>query len=163
VQNALAEVWDHHADTVPRTKRNLVPGYSELSTRTGVRSRWNQRCAVESTRNISVRRIDSCIKSVLRFGQNLEPKARPVSGLRFIVAYSQHQGAPPCIESYLGQVLRKGTTEECELLPVCPSFESDPSLVLKWSRLARPADHLLPTRHGELYNLRERLSRSAIP
>ena len=38
MQNALAEVWDHHADTVPRTKRNLVPGYSELSTRTGVRS-----------------------------------------------------------------------------------------------------------------------------
>jgi len=75
-----------------------------------------------STRNISVRRIDSCIKSVLRFGQTLEPaergssKARQVSGsgLRFIVAYSQGQGAPPCMESYLGQILRKVATEECE-------------------------------------------------
>src|SRR5260370_30018885 len=38
---------------------------------------------------------------------------------------------------------------------------SDP--FLQWSRLARPADHLLPIRHGELYDLRERLSRSAIP
>jgi hypothetical protein len=36
-------------------------------------------------------------------------------------------------------------------------------LVVKWPPLASPSDHLLPVCYGNLYYLREGLTRSAIP
>jgi hypothetical protein len=38
-----------------------------------------------------------------------------------------------------------------------PRYRDLPVLILSW-----PSNHLLPIRHGNLYYLRERLSRSAI-